>query len=706
VTDTPRSPKIKAWHLDRLAIVFIRQSDPQQPIKHPESTARQYGLVDRAGELGWPRDRVLVIDDDQGKTATTAEGRLGFHRLLAEVALDHVGLILSTEVSRPARCCKDWYQLLELCARFRTLLADGDGVYDLADYNDRLLLGFKGMMSEAEIHILKERMHQAKLNKARRGELFQLPPIGYIKLPNGELTLDPDEQVQAVVRLIFDQFDRQGTVHGLLRYLVHHQILIPVRARSRANQGQLEWHRPTRPTLLNLLHHPIYAGAYRYGHRPTDPRKQKPGRRHTGKQVRRPEECAVLLRDRLPAYITWERFCANQERLAANRARHDALGAPRQGAALLGGLIYCGRCGRRMVVRYQGRKYGHWYGCTRACVDYGEPLCQSLSGQRLDDLVAGQILQAVQPAALEASLAAVADIEQERAELRRQWELRMERAGYEAERVSRQYHACEPENRLVARTLEHSWEEALRRQRQLNEEFEAWQRSAPARLSAQDQDTIRALAGDLPAVWNAPTTAPAERQRIARLLLERVTVIVDKESERVDVTLRWAGGVQGEHTLSRPVQRYDQQADYPRLVSRLKELCRNKLSISKIARLLNAEGFRPPKRTDRFSRDMVQRLTIQLGLTRRNRHGSTAGMGKDEYRPAALAGKLGVKRDTVRRWMRVGWVNLRKDEEGHHIIWADAEELRRLRQLMQLPRTWENKGRLAELKKPKQRPAR
>jgi DNA invertase Pin-like site-specific DNA recombinase len=259
VTEPPRSPKIKPWHLDRYAIVFVRQSDPQQAVKHPESTARQYGLVGRAVELGWPPERVTVIDDDQGKSGTTAEGRLGFHRLLAEVALDHVGLILGTEVSRPARCCKDWHQLLELCACFRTLLADGDGLYDPTDHNDRLLLGLKGMMSEAEVHVLKERMHQAKLNKARRGELFHLPPIGYVKLPNGELTVDPDEQVQATVRLIFDQFDREGTVHGLLRYLAHHGILVPVRARPRANQGELEWHRPNRPTLLNLLHHPIYA---------------------------------------------------------------------------------------------------------------------------------------------------------------------------------------------------------------------------------------------------------------------------------------------------------------------------------------------------------------------------------------------------------------------------------------------------------------
>src|SRR6266536_808491 len=282
MSETLRGPKIKPWHLDRIAIVYIRQSTPQQILEHKESTNRQYGLVERAVALGWPADRVLVIDEDQGLSGASAEGRLGFQRTLAEVALDHVGLILGLEVSRLARSCKDWHQLLELCSQFRTLLADADTVYDPTDYNDRLLLGLKGTMSEAELHLLKGRMYDGKLNKARRGELYHLPPIGSIKLPSGEFALDPDEQVQATVRLLFDEFDRQDTLHGLLRYLVHHQIQLPVRVRSGPRQGQLEWHRPNRATLSNLLHHPLYAGAYRYGHRAIDPRKKRPGRPATG----------------------------------------------------------------------------------------------------------------------------------------------------------------------------------------------------------------------------------------------------------------------------------------------------------------------------------------------------------------------------------------------------------------------------------------
>jgi DNA invertase Pin-like site-specific DNA recombinase len=694
VNDTFRSPKLKAWHLDRSAVVYVRQSTPRQVIDHQESTARQYALADRAVELGWAREHVLVIDDDLGKSGQSVEGRPGFQRLLAEVALDHVGLILGLETSRLARSCRDWHQLLELCARFRTLLADADGLYDPTDHNDRLLLGLHGMMSEAELHILKERMYQGKLNKARRGELMGMPPIGYVRLPSGEWAIDPDEQVQATVRLIFDQFDRETTLHGLLRYLVHNKVLIPVRPQSGANRGVLEWRRPNRATLQNLLHHPSYAGAYRFGHRPVDPRRKRPGRPNTGKLIRRPEDCLVLIRDRLPAYIAWGRFEANQGRLAANRARCDSPGAPRQGPSLLAGLLRCGRCGRRMVVRYSGTEGRHCYSCTRGSADYAEPLCQCLSGPVVDDFVRGQILAAVGPAALEASLAAVAEVERERAELSRHWQLRRERARFEAERAARQYQACEPENRLVGRELERRWEEALKAQRQVEDEYERWRRSAPGRLSPDDKSAIRALAADLPAVWEAATTSPAERQRIARLLIEHVCVVADKSSERVDVELRWVGGAVQSHTLGRPVTRYDLQSDYPRLVERLRALCHERLSSAAIAERLNAEGFRPPKRTNRFTGEMVLRLTSRLGLD------------PDEYRPMGLARRLGMSRDTVRRWLRAGWLTVRRDAEGHHVIWADACELRRLGELHRLPRTWANRGRLAELKKPKPRPGR
>jgi hypothetical protein len=423
--------------------------------------------------------------------------------------------------------------------------------------------------------------------------------------------------------------------------------------------------------------------------------------------IRRPEECLVLIRDRLPAYITWDRFEANQERLRANRNSSATPGAPRKGPAVLAGLVRCGRCGRRMVVRYPGPNNRLSYVCTRGTVDYGEPICQGLShATALDELVAGQLLAAVQPAALEASLAAVAGVERERGELARQWHLKRERAAYEVGRADRQYQACEPENRLVARELERRWEDALKAQRLLDDEYDRWQRTAPAKLSDTAVSSIRALAADLPAVWSAPTTTPADRQRIARLLLDRVVVTVDKASERVDVALHWVGGEARSHLLTRPVRRYDQHSEYPRLTARLGALCGEGRTAAAIAEQLNAEGFHPPKRTARFTRDMVLRLIGRLGLGCRPPHGSPAGLGPNEYRPAGLAGRLAISRDTVRRWVRVRWVHVRRDADGHHIIWADAAELRRLRELHRLPRIWANNARRAELQKPGPRPAR
>src|SRR4051794_4111250 len=402
------SPKIRPWHLQRKAVVYIRQSTPQQVLDHRESADRQYGLVHRAAALGWPEGCVEVVDEDQGRSGQTAEGRPGFQYLLAQISLDRVGIVFGLEMSRLARSNKDWHQLLELCAIFRTLLADQDGLYDPTDYNDRLLLGLKGTMSEAELHVLRSRMYQGLLNKARRGEVFNHPPAGYVKSPAGAFELDPDEQAQGVIRLLFDQFDRQGSINGLLRYLVGHDIRMPIRPHHGPGRGQLEWRRPNRVTLQYLLHHPIYAGFYRWGHRACDPRRQVGGRPGAGRTVRAPEECLVLLEGRCPAYITAERFRANQQRLQANRAASPK--GARHGPSLLRGLLVCARCGPHLRVSYTNAGRGVRYSCLRGRIDFGEPACQRLSGQRLEALVSTQVLDALQAAALELPLAAAADV--------------------------------------------------------------------------------------------------------------------------------------------------------------------------------------------------------------------------------------------------------------------------------------------------------
>ena len=700
-----RSAKVCSHHLDRKAIVYVRQSNPQQVLEHKESTARQYALADVAVALGWSRDRVEVIAADQGRTAQTVEGRHGFQYILAELSLDHVGILLGHDASRLARSDPDWVPLVRSCGLFRALLGDYDGLYDPTDFNDRLLLGLKGIMSEAELHFLRMRMHEGRLNKARRGELFNHAPIGYVREPGRGLVLDPDEQAQSVVRLVFDQFDRQGSLHGLLRYLVHHGIRLPVRPHSGPNRSKLEWHRPNRETLQNLLHHPVYAGYYRHGYRTCDPRRKTPGRPGTGRTICQPKDCPVLLENRCPAYITPERFWANQERLAANRARSEAAGAVRQGPSLLGGILRCGRCGQRMMVAYSGRASRLRYSCSRATVEYAAPLCQGLAGCVLDDLVAAQVLAALEPAALELSLAAADDVAQERARLHRDWQHQVERARYEAERARRQYDAVEPENRLVARELERRWEEALKEQHRLEEEYARFGRTQPQGLSSCEREQICNLAHDLPAVWHATTTTAGDRQRIVRLLVKEVVVAVRGESERVDVTIHWAGGFQSIHELVRPVQRYDQMSDYRRLRERIDALRNEGHTLAEVAAQLNREGFHPPKRSARFTGGILAGLLAKRECNGpRPRVVTTSGILEEhEWFLTDLARKLGMPQATLHRWVRVGWVRARKlpTPGGYWVIWADAAELDRMSRIRTCSRGWSEEHLFAELTRPK-----
>jgi DNA invertase Pin-like site-specific DNA recombinase len=690
------SEKITEEHLQRLAIVYVRQSTQQQVLEHRESTARQYALADRAVALGWPAAAVEVIDEDQGHSGSSAEGRSGFQRLLAEVSSDRVGLILGLEMSRLARSCKDWHALLELCAIYRTLLGDADGLYDPSQYNDRLLLGLKGTMSEAELHILKSRLQQGMWNKAQRGEVLNHAPIGYVRTIAGDFVIDPDEQVQAVVRLIFAQFRRRGSVSGLLRWLVRHEVKLPVRPHFGENRGDLQWRRPNRVTLLNLLHHPIYAGAYRWGHREVDPRKKVPGRPTSGRTFNAHDACRVLIRDRFPAYVTWEEFEENQGKLAENSALGKLLAAPRHGPSVLAGLLVCGRCGRHMLVGYGNTTSAAKtlrYSCQRDAIDYGAEACQSLSGAVLESFVVERLLQAVSPASLELSLAASEDIERERKQLDDHWQQRRARSRYEVEQARRQYAAVDPEHRLVARELERRWDEALRADEQLQADYARFQRDCPTQLSPHERAQILALSEDLPALWRAATTTPEERQTVARLLLEQVIVTVEGNTDRVDLELRWAGGFVSRHALSRPVQTYEQLSNYDELVARVDGLRTRRKTLSEIAASLNAEGFHPPKRSPRFTPGILSRFLRERGV----RTGSLPRSVTDEQHLRAnewwladLAAELSMPIATLHRWQRVGWVASRKVTEagGRWAIYADADELLRLRRLRHAPRGW------------------
>ncbi len=648
-----RSIKIRDRHLDRLAIVYVRQSSPHQVLEHQESRERQYALAGHARALGWPEERVLIIDEDQGQSGKSAEHRSGYQRLVAELTMDHVGLILGLEMSRLSRSSKDWHHLLEVCALFGTLLADQDGVYDPTDSNDRLLLGLKGTMSEYELWTMRNRLDRGRIHKAERGELFPNVPLGYVKLPSGEVALDPDEQAREVVQLIFDKFDELGTLWALFHYLVRHGIRLGIRPHHGPRRGQLEWRRPSLPTLRDVLHNPIYAGAYAYGRRPCDPRRTTSGR---GRPVQRfvpMSEWKVLIPDRIPRYISWERYLANLERLRQNRSRPDATGSPRTGAALLTGLLICGTCGRRLSVSYQGRGRAR-YSCVRHLHEAKEQVCYGLKAEAIDELVSQQVLRALEPATLELSLQAIDAIEQERGRLHRHWEQQLERARYESERAERQYQAVEPENRLVARTLERRWEEALRHQRELEDEYDRFLRSQPTRLSEGERARILALSDDIPALWAAPGTSASDRKEIIRLLVERVVVHVKSDSEYVDAIIHWKGGFTSRHEVVRPVRVYAQLRDLDRLVSRLAEGRRAGRTAPQIAEDLNREGFRTPRGRGDYTPELVRRLLSRYGLT--GAAIAAAQLGPDEWWLPDLASELQVPEIKLREWVVKGWV--------------------------------------------------
>ena len=683
--------KILRHHRERLAMVYIRQSTVQQVERHQESTRLQYALADRAFQFGWARETIVVIDDDLGRSGASIEGRLGFQRLVAEVGLGNVGIVLGVEMSRLARSCRDWHQLLEICALFDTLIADADGVYDPANYNDRLLLGLKGTMSEAELHILKARMLEGRRAKARRGELGKPVPVGYLRHPSGEIVFDPDEQAQATIRLVFDLFERFRTVGKVMRYLVEHDVRMPVRVRSGSHKGDLEWRRVNRPSLHHLFTNPIYAGAYVYGMRRTDRRRQKPFRGSTGRSLSRLEEADVFLPDRVPAYISWEQYERNRAQMRRNMT--SEMGPVRAGTALLSGVLICGRCGLRMLSQYNNNGHTARYACLYMKCCYGEPLCQSLKAAPLDALVTRLVLQALQPAALEASIALANDLEAERAALDRHWHQRLERARYQGERTRRKYAAVEPENRLVARTLEREWEEALSEQTQLEAQYARFQRERAQAPSPAELASIQNLTHDLPALWNAKTTTREERQTIIRLLLERILVEVIDGTEQVRVECHWHGGNRTSHQLTRPVARLSALSTYTGLLARAKELRDAGHYCGQIAVVLNQEGWRPAKRRDTFDAQMVGRLLRRAaGATPKpRRRKPPIPRQPDEWTIPELAERLGVPQSTLYNWVQRGRLRSRFVQTAvgrAKLVHADGAQIAELRTIRATPAPW------------------
>jgi uncharacterized protein YndB with AHSA1/START domain len=583
-------------------------------------------------------------------------------------------------MSRLARSNKDWHQLLELCARFGTLIADLDGLYDPSRYNDRLLLGLKGTMSEAELHILRQRLMQGKLQKARRGELAMPVPTGYLRLHTNEVVLDPDEEVQASVRAVFDSFVRVGSTHGVLGELVAKGIQIGIRRRTGLDRGKLEWHRPHRGMIAGMLRNPIYAGAYVYGRRRIDPRKHQPGRPASGRTAQLPpEQWHAHVPDRLPAYITWDQYRRNQARLAQNRDRRSKTGAYRHGPSLLPGLVTCGKCGYRMQVQYgtasNGKTYPR-YVCNHAASARREPVCSGLTGPRLDEVVSALTLEALKPTALEMSMRISEQIERDRQRTETLWNKRLQRARYEVERAQRQYHEVEPENRLVARTLEKAWEEKLQAERDLQEENRRRQDRQPHHLTAAERETIRGLAMNLPALWNAPTTTAADRKAILRLLIERVTVTVKEGSEWVALSIHWTGGNETQTKLRRPVGSFTELSRHKELLDEIWRLRRDGYTAGQIADRLNRDGWSTATQRNSFNDRLVRMVLHRYGTVAKGPR-RPPNDDPNDWWLSDLADEIDVPLVTLYGWMKRGWLKARRID-GRWAVRADLDERKRL----------------------------
>jgi DNA invertase Pin-like site-specific DNA recombinase/predicted DNA-binding transcriptional regulator AlpA len=548
--------KITASHLSRQAIVYLRQSSAAQVEHNRESTDRQYALTVKARELGWPDDRIMVIDEDLGLSGSGAVVRSGFQRLTAEVALARIGLVLGLEVSRLARNNADWHRLIDLAGLTDTLIGDADGIYHPALFNDRLLLGLKGTMSEAELHVLRARLNGGIRNKAMRGELRRGLPVGFVwGEADGEVCFHPDEAVVTTIRSVFERFAETGSARRVWLWLRSEGLKLPLQLHAHAD---IRWVEASYTAIHHVLTNPVYAGAYVYGKTRQETILDASGARK--KRIRHlpRSEWQVLIPDHHAGFIDWQTYEANQERIAKNTrpGPHKVGGAVREGSALLQGLASCGHCGRRLHTHYRGRNSAPGYHCAGKILVEGRGLyCLNIGGVQIDHAVAQAFIAALEPAKLAATLAAAERLEHDRESTLKQWRLDVERASYQASRAERRYRAVDPDNRLVARGLEREWEESLRALEVTKAELARRERERPRLLSEVERDRLLALGPDLTAVWHAATTTPRDRKELLQTLLEEVIIKVERDKAAAHLALRWKGGALSEIDLALPRSR-------------------------------------------------------------------------------------------------------------------------------------------------------
>jgi DNA invertase Pin-like site-specific DNA recombinase/predicted DNA-binding transcriptional regulator AlpA len=644
--------KISPSHLSRAAYVYLRQSSPTQVKHNRESTERQYALVTKATALGWDSQQILVVDEDLGLSGTGIVERNGFARLTAEVALSHVGIILGLEVSRLARNNADWYRLLDLCGITNTLIGDGDGIYHPALFNDRLVLGLKGTMSEAELHVLRSRLLGGIRNKAARGELRRGLPVGFVwGEKDGEVRFHPDEAVCAAIRTVFARFVELGSVRRVWIWFRSEGLSYPLQTHS----GEIRWVDPSYAGIYHVLTNPVYAGAYVYGKSRHEITLDASGARK--KRIRKlpREQWSVFIPNHHEGYIDWNTYEANLTRIGANtrpRPHQSTGGAVREGSALLQGLAICGQCGRKLCTHYTGRTASAGYHCPGRTIANGRgAYCLSIGARQVDEAVERTVLSALEPLGIEAALAAAERLEADHDGALTQWRLAVERTSYEAQRAERCYRAVDPENRLICRGLEADWERCLRELDQAKAELSRREALRPKALNAEERSRLLALGGDLLNVWNAPTTTPRDKKELLRTVLEEVIIMVYKEQHRAHLTLRWRGGDLSEIDFDLPRRQATVSTDEDTiaLIRRLAEHYPDAI----IAGVLNRQD-RKTARGQRFTANHVNGLRQHWKIPCFQRPAAPSEC--ELLTIKQLAAALGVATSTIHRWLNDGFI--------------------------------------------------
>jgi DNA invertase Pin-like site-specific DNA recombinase len=639
--------KVTPRHLRRNAYLYVRQSTLRQVLENTESTKRQYALRERAIALGWPREQIITIDTDQGHSAASATDREGFQRLVAEVGLGRAGIVLGLEVSRLARSSTDWHRLLEICALTETLILDEDGIYDPSHFNDRLLLGLKGTMSEAELHVLRARLRGGILSKARRGELQSPLPVGLVYAPDGRVVLDPDRQVQDTLRLFFETYRRTGSAWATVKYFRRQELLFPRRLRTGPRKGELIFAPLLHSRARQVLQNPRYAGAFAFGR--TRMRKRAHGALFTERLPR--EEWISLIPEAHEGYLSWSAYEENVRRLRENAQAYGQdrrRSPPREGPALLQGLVLCGHCGERMTVRYHSRRGREIpdYLCQRGLIQKGEPICQRIPGAEVDERVGALLVESVTPLALEVSLAVQDEVRARAEELDRVRRTQVERARYEAELAERRYRRVDPDHRLVADALEADWNDKLRALTDAEETYAREKAADDLELDEARRAEILSLASDFPRLWSAPETEAREKKRMARLLLEDVTLL--RCGEELRVQIRFRGGATRMLRLGRPRRAWEERQTAPEVVQEIDRLLEEHTE-GEIARLLNEQGLASGEGLP-FHRLLVAGIRRRYQL--RTRYERLRQRGLLDLRE--MAAELGIDPCTIKLWSAAG----------------------------------------------------